>query len=706
MKQLIAIDTETCLLGPGSVAPKLICMSAATFDVAKGEICAALYGNAQMEEIRRVLVAMLTDPEIQLVFHNAPFDLTVIAAAMPSLMPLIFEKLAQGGVTDTLVREKLLNLSTHGNLKNYLAPDGSKHRITYTLADLVMNYTGVDRSADKSGDDIWRMNYEMLDGMHRSEYPEAAATYAMQDATDTLEVHDLQAERILGEKGPGSVRTAEFQAAVAFCLRLMTCWGLTTDPERVEEIDAMLRKELTPEKLNLLIESNVLELALPERPYKNGAKDADGNLKMRKATKDKISKVHLKSIVTSLCEKLELPIKLTKTGAVSTDVEVIEKLAPHSPLIKQYQHRQKLQKLVSTYLPHIRGASTVHPEFDVLKATGRTSSFASKNYPSSNIQQEDPRTRPCFKARPGKVFVASDYNAIELCSLGQTCHELFGFSVHRDKINEGVDLHAYLGAQLAVNMDEDFGEVCKTGALFSPTEVYEAFIAQKESNPEFYAHWRKFAKPVGLGYPGGMGVDTFINTARNSYGVIVDRDMAQQMKDIWLETYPEMIPYFQWIKTQCIDPNNYSTDEETGKQSALYCYSSPMGMYRAGATYCAAANGAALQTRTAEGAKGGVFEIARACYDWTQGSILFGCRPVIFMHDEIIVEIPDDEKKHERALEMSNIMISAMRRVIPDVEITTETALMVWWNKKAEPVFDEQGRLQVWQPKPVEVETV
>lgn len=706
MRQIIAFDTETCLIGPGAIAPKLICMTAATFDVAKGEICGVLYGNSQMDEIHLILEVVLSDPEILMVFHNASFDLTVIASAMPDLIPAIFAKLEQGGITDTMIREKLYNLSTHGNLKNYLAPDGSKHRITYTLADLVMKYTGVDRSADKDGDDIWRKNYDMLDGKHRDEYPMAALDYAIQDATDTLEVHDLQAEGILGEKGPGSVRTAEFQVAVDFALRLMTCWGLTTDPEKVEEIDAMLRKELTPEKLNLLIESNVLTLAKPPMPYKNGAKDADGNPKMRAATKDKISKVHLKSIVTSLCEKHELPIKTTKTGAVSTDVEVIEKLAPFSALIKQYQHRQKLQKLVSTYLPHIRGASTVHPNFDALKATGRTSSFAGKSYPSSNIQQEDPRTRPCFKARPGKVFVASDYNAIELCSLAQTCHELFGHSVHRDKINAGVDLHAYLGAHLAVNMDEDFGEVCKTGALFSPTEVYNAFIAQKESNPEFYAKWRKFAKPVGLGFPGGMGVDTFITTARNSYGVIVDREMAQQMKDIWLETYPEMVPYFQWVKTQCVDPNNYSTDEETGKRSALYCYSSPMGMYRAGATYCAAANGAALQTRTAEGAKSGVFEIARACYDWTRNSVLFGSRPVIFMHDELIAEIPDDEKKHERAEAMSDIMISAMRRVIPDVNITTETALMVWWNKKAEPVFDEEGRLQVWQPKPVEVETV
>lgn len=720
MRQIIALDVETVLLAPGNIAPKLICLSAATFDIEEGKIDTILYGNAQNDEIEEFLDDVLGDPDVFLVFHNASFDLTVIANAFPFLIPAIFSKLEAAGITDTMNREKLLNLSTHGNLKNFTAPDGSNHRIEYTLAALVLKYAGLDRRADKEGDDIWRMNYEALDNMHAKDYPPEAAKYAIQDAADTLDVYNRQAERILGEVGVGSVKTAEFHTAAGFALRLMTCWGLQVDQERVEQVQTETEAELTPEKLSILIAHGILIPAKPARPYANGAMDADGNPKMRAPTKATVSKKKLQQVVEVFSKENNVPLKITPKGqaqrdqmrqkdpkvdltgvGVSTDGEVLDSLTPYSELIAQYQHRQKLQKLVTTYLPHLLGAKTLHPEFDPLKSTGRTSSFASKNYPSSNIQQEDPRTRPCFVARPGTVFCSVDYNCIELASLGQKCYSLFGYSVHRDKINEGVDLHAYLGAKLAWSLDtERFGlDEMTLGTGHDAMVIYEHFLEKKTSDRDYYAHWRKFAKPVGLGFPGGMGVDTFITMARNSYDITLTKETAQQMKDIWLETYPEMGEYFQWIKKECVDQNNVWTDSETGETSKLYCYLSPLGMYRAGANYCAAANGAALQTPAAEGAKGAVFNLSRACYDETVASLLYGCRPLVFNHDETITEIPDDDKTHERAWAIAHIMIDSMQRVLPDVTVRAEPVLMRRWDKKAETVLDSQGRLIVWEPK-------
>ena len=718
MKNLIAIDCETTLLAPGSIAPKLICLSAATFDPDAGEICAILYGNAQLDEIEEFLDDVLGDPDVLLVFHNAGFDLTVIANAFPQLIPAIFAKLEAGGATDTGVREKLLNLSTHGKLEHLKAPDGSTLKLQYRLMDLVLNYTGVDRTDAKQGDDIWRLNYEALDGYHVDDYPQEARKYAMQDAIDTLEAHDLQAERVRNEIGPGSVKTQEFQTAVMFALRLMTCWGLLIDQNKVDEVDEMCNHELTPEKLSLLIENKILTPAQPAMPYVNGAKDINGDPKMKAPTKPKIKKKLLQEWVLRSSLTANQKIKLTdkakklfkvsyiaadteglKPEHCSTDKEVVRNLAPVDPLIKQYQHRQKLQKLVTTYLPHLRGAKTIHPEFDVLKETGRTSSYASSLYPSTNIQQEDPRTRPCFIARPGYVFAGVDYQAIELASLAQKCYTLFGYSVHRDKINAGVDLHAYLGSRIAYKKHKVFLKTCKVRNVTEPDDVYELFIALEKTDPDFYDRWRNLAKPVGLGFPGGMGAETFVTMARNSYRVIITLEEAKELKEIWLETYPEMVDYIQWIKEECVDPNNVTIDEETGKPQKLYCYLSSLGMYRAGANYCAAANGAALQTNTSEGAKAAVFNTARACYDETMASLLYGSRPVIFNHDEIIVEIPDDDKKHELAWAIAHIMIDSMQRVLPDVTIRAEPLLMRRWYKKAKPVLDNQGRLTEWQPK-------
>jgi DNA polymerase-1 len=726
MHSVVAIDTETFLIGPGSIAPKLVCLSAAVYDVDEDTIRAVLYGNAQLDEIEEFMEGLLEDDEIQLVFHNIGFDLTVIANAFPRLIPLIFTKLAMGGMTDTGIREKLLNLSTHGKLEYLYAPDGSRSKIQYRLMDLVLNYTGVDRADEKSGgEDIWRLNYEMLDGKHADDYPREASKYAMLDAIDTLEVHDLQAERICGEIGPASVKTAEFHAATAFALRLMTCWGMLIDQEKVNEIEAMLTRELTPEKLSLLIEAGILKPAQPALPYANGARGIDGLPKMKKPTNPTIKTKVLRAHIFELCKKLGIKVKVTDKALkrlksryvpadnanltvddCSTDKEVYEGLASldkeavladgtYTSILRQYQHRQVLQKLVTTYLPHLRGTATIHPEFDVLKATGRTSSYASSKFPSNNVQQEDPRTRPCFIARPGYVFCSVDYSAIELVSLAQKCFTLFGHSVLRDKINAGVDPHAYLGSGIAVRKDESFSASIEQN---SPDDIYEAFIALEKTDPEFYEKWRTLAKPVGLGFPGGMGIDTFVVMARNSYGVIITPEEAKELKDIWLETYPEMVDYFRWIREESVDPNNFATDDD-GKPVKLYSYISPFGMYRAGATYCAAANGAALQTPTAEGAKSSVFNIARACYDPTMRSVLYDSRPVAFIHDENIAELREDEKLQARADEMSKIMVDSMEVVFPDMNVKAGPTLMRRWNKKAKAVYDEQGNLQIWEPK-------
>lgn len=705
MTEVFAIDTETTLMGPGAVCPKLICMSIAGTDPTHERTVTSIYGNDQggKDDMYVLLWNLLTDDEVVLVFHNAAFDLTVLAMEFQTFIPLIFTKLYKGLITDTKIREKLLNLSTHGRLDMLQAPDGSSTPIKYSLATLVMAYLGHDRSAEKSGEaDTWRMNYEQFDGVPTSQYPAGAIEYACQDASDTLEVYHAQAERIRGASGPGSVATEGFQTAVDFALRLMTCWGIQIDQEARQEVADACAAELVPEKLNLLIETGILTPAQPEAPYANGAKNKDGTPKMKKAQPEKTSKKLLQAHVEQVSEahgiepKRTDPTERNPEGQISTDSEVLSLLAPLDPVIAQYAHRQKTVKLVTSYLPALEGADTVHPEFDVLKETGRTSSYGGNLYPSVNIQQVDPRVRKCYVARPGHVLCSVDYQAIELAAFGQRCFELFGYSVHRDRINQGVDLHAYLGSQLALRMS-DRGAALN---IDDPLEVYQWFLAFKETDPDFFKHWRKFAKPTGLGLPGGMGVTTFRTMARVSYGVDIDEETAQPMKDVWHETYPETVEYFRFVNTDLVDHANSGVDQETGDRDTRYAYESPLGMYRAGATYCAAANGYGLQTATAEGAKSAVFELARACYDETEHSVLFGCRPVAFIHDEIIVEIPETDAQtvHDQAQAISDIMVASMSRILPDVTIRAEPALMRRWDKRAEAAFDEDGRLTVWTP--------
>jgi DNA polymerase I-like protein with 3'-5' exonuclease and polymerase domains len=96
----------------------------------------------------------------------------------------------------------------------------------------------------------------------------------------------------------------------------------------------------------------------------------------------------------------------------------------------------------------------------------------------------------------------------------------------------------------------------------------------------------------------------------------------------------------------------------------------------------------------ADAAKSALFDVCRACYADPR-SPLWDCRPVNFVHDEIIAEAPE-HRAAEAAEELSRIMVATARRWLPDVRITAEPVLARRWSKNAESVRDASGRLIPW----------
>ncbi len=111
-------------------------------------------------------------------------------------------------------------------------------------------------------------------------------------------------------------------------------------------------------------------------------------------------------------------------------------------------------------------------------------------------------------------------------------------------------------------------------------------------------------------------------------------------------------------------------------------------MYRGDVSYSAACNGN-FQHLAAKGAKMAVYEVARECYV-DAGSPLFGCRPFLFAHDEIGMEIPYDaigpKAAHEALARLEQIMVDAMKFWCPDVPIGVSGAMARRWFKGAEAV--------------------
>ena len=267
---VVAFDTETHRIGPQNLAPKLVCLS-----IASSDEYLALLSTSEKDALDTHIDALFNVADEVKVGHNAAFDLTVLAAYSPDLLPGIFKQLENGMIHDTKIREKLLNLATHGRLDTVEMPDGSTRKIRYSLSALVMDYLGEDLSAGKEGEDAWRTNYDQLDGVPVADWPEEARKYAQDDAVWTLAVWFEQESRrreIYQQKGIDPFETQDFRVAVDFALRLMSIHGMAVDPEEKAKVEAMLAEELAPEKLALLVEHDILIPGKPAEPYKNGAK--------------------------------------------------------------------------------------------------------------------------------------------------------------------------------------------------------------------------------------------------------------------------------------------------------------------------------------------------------------------------------------------------------------------------------------------------
>jgi len=756
----VFFDSETHRIAAGNIAPEMVCgIFTHRDDNHPDGMRTLVLGNHPDDGLEDAIEEMLRDDEMTIVTQRGGFDYAVICRTFPRLIPLVYAKLIAGLATDTMWREKLLNLSTTGRLDNLELPDGSSKRISYSMEALAAQYLGLDLSEDKGNEEeSWRANYGTLDGWRASEYPDEAMRYAVSDGEHTCRIFYAQEER-KEQFSFASTETEEFQIVKDFVLYMMSAWGMAVDPEATEEMAAKVEEVMDVTK-DLLESSGILRgegrfgppfakdldraLDLIRKEFGEdfylefdaesddwtevGEWLVEQGVKMKKA-KGKVGSMNqakLQAHLAALYKQLgEIP-PMTEGGEsrepqIQCDAEVQEYLATKCPVMKQYHDRMALGKIKNQMIPVLRSGPVVFPSYDAFKETTRTSSFdggkvkdskTERNYPSVNIQQIpnliqglDPRR--CFRPRPGTVFFDVDYSGLELACTGHTTYELFGESVHRELYNAGVDLHGYLGTQLALGSPTDahplLGDfqsaIREEGLLGDPMAAYEAFKLLKTHDDEdvraFFKHFRTFAKPVGLGFPGGLGPATLVEFARKTYGVILTEEQATMFREFWRATYPEMPLFFDWINGQ--------TDQYNGSgDGSAYTYTTPMGTIRRGASFCAAANGCCMQSPGAEAAMMGAILVSRACYDPTQGSVLYGCRPIAFVHDQLIGETTKDPALWAaQCEEVARLMREGAEMVLTSIKMRTDEALLTAvWSKAAEPVRDpETKELQVWRPE-------
>ncbi len=648
-----ALDTETFLIFSGNLAPSLVCVSWAADNGRSGVEHHA--GPTTLDLVRFALTTSHT------VYANAPFDLAVLARRWPELLPVIFDALDEGRIHDVQTREKLLDLA-RGTFRFEEDQDGKIRAKGYSLFDVTLRRLG--RKLDK---DTWRMRYHDLYDVPIADWPAGALEYADSDARCTLEVYQRQ-EPLIAKLGLHEIEAVHVRAH--FALHLAACHGFKTNPEAVDRLETRVRDDIDEVR-------EQLESAGLVRP--------DGSRNTKIAVRRMVDVLGDECIITT--KGLELVKRMEKSSREIIDeapetgryVSLSEEacIASGDELLLAYSSYTRLRNLLTGSVKHLRGGVTtpIQSRFEILMETGRTSSSG----PNIQNLRRAPGVRECFVPRDGNVLIACDYAAAELHTLAQSCIDLFGRSALGDALYQGIDVHAWVGS-LILGID------------------YDSLTTLLRANDPEAANARQLAKAANFGFPGGCGAKRFVGQAAG-YGVIIDERDAAKLKSTWLRAWPEMRQFFEYV----------GANEHTRGAASGFYYAPPTvpgrTHLRSRCTYTAACN-TYFQRLAAYGAKAALHAVNRAQrvrpfreafeVGTVSAAALYDTRIVNFVHDEIIIECPED-RGHGVALALQEIMEREFNKYVPDCPTQAEPTIMRYWSKRAKPVRDPNGRLIPWE---------
>ncbi|MDR6472117.1 DNA polymerase-1 [Paraburkholderia graminis] len=301
-------------------------------------------------------------------------------------------------------------------------------------------------------------------------------------------------------------------------------------------------------------------------------------------------------------ERLELPVvKKTPSGAPSTDEEVLQKLAEDYPLPKILLEHRGLSKLKSTYtdkLPRMVNASTGRVHTNYAQAVAVTGRLASNDPNLQNIPVrtgEGRRIREAFIAPPGHKLVSADYSQIELRIMAH----ISGDESLLRAFSEGEDIHRATAAE-----------------IFSVTPL-------EVSNDQ-----RRVAKVINFGLIYGM----------SSFGLAsnlgITRDAAKLYIDRYFARYPGVARYMD--ETRLSAKAKGYVETVFGRRLWLPEINGGNGPRRQAAER--AAINAPMQGTAADLIKLSMIAVQK----WIEESNI-GTRMIMQVHDELILEVPDEE---------------------------------------------------------------
>ena len=650
---LIAIDFETHLISPEAPFPKPVCLS--YYD---GKDSGLLIGG----DMQSFLSEHLGSSHI--IAHNAVFECGVIYFQMPDLREHLWQALDNGQMICTQIIEQLIAIR-----------DGAGFQ-KVSLADLVKKYFKQDISAGKKSPDAWRLRYNELDGVALADWPQEAKEYAI---SDSIWAHQLYKQQY----------TVDHKRAVkaAVALNLMGSLGMHVDVDRVKTLEAEIYAKLEPIYNKLINLDYCSKIGFQKRP-KNNQK------KLREL---------VKSTVQEPLVSAKGNIKISKEALLAYYKET------NNEIFNDFINITLYDKILTGYINNLKNP-LVRSQYSTTKNTGRTSSRGTSIYPSVNIQQMPRKVegvtwdiRNCFVPTKGFKIVSIDYSGLELASAAHQLFLTFGHSKMRNLLNSGdkpADMHSMLAANIMSR---------KKRTIVS----YEDFLKNKKEKE--YAEFRQLCKAINLGFPGGIGYDTMRhillqNGIRTKYHILEKaptkyhlwsnyRSLRAEGEDVRIErtnkfeyalvydelvglkeelfkTYPELALFLRETHKKALTGKVKKIKNEFDEWEEEPMYRYKVGdFYRSDCVYTAFCNGFLMQTPSAVGATNMAYECIRRYLNHAQ------VRPLAFIHDEMVLEIRDDQDLKGHVKDISELMIDKMQESLNSVRISVEAEVMPYWMK-------------------------
>lgn len=341
-----------------------------------------------------------------------------------------------------------------------------------------------------------------------------------------------------------------------------------------------------------------------------------------------------------LFEKMGLPLeftKKTKTG-YSTAVDVLERLAPIAPIVSKILEYRQITKLQSTYVIGLQESimedGKIHTRYvQDLTQTGRLSS-TDPNLQNIPVRLEQGRLiRKAFVPEwEDSVLLSSDYSQIELRILAH------------------------------ISQDEHLIEAFRQGADIHTSTAMRVFGIEKPE--DVTANDRRNAKAVNFGVV--YGISDF--GLSNNLGI--SRKEAKAYIDTYFERFPGIKNYMERIVREARDKGYVETIYHR-RREIPEINSRNFNIRN-------------FAERTAinspiQGSAADVLKVAMINLDKAMLEAGLRTRMLLQVHDEIVLEVPNDELDTIRSM-VKEVMEAAISLSVP--LIADENAGRTWYEAK------------------------